>query len=64
MPPRFRRAAGRHLASHKPAQQGPSTARRVLVGLLGLLVIAGVVVALLVLTSGNGNKNTSAQRVE
>ncbi len=48
--------------SRKPPKQGPSTARRVVLGLLGLLVIAGVVVALLVLTSSNGNKtNTSTQ---
>ena len=47
--------------SRKPAKQGPSTARRVIAGLLALLVIAGVVVALLVLTSSNDNKNTSTQ---
>ncbi len=47
--------------SRKSPKQGPSIARRVLAGLLALLVIAGVVVALLVLTSNNNNTNTSTQ---
>ena len=45
----------------KSPKQGPSTGRRVIAGLIALLVIAGIVVGLLVLTSGGNKANNSTQ---
>ena len=46
----------------KPPSEGPSVGRRLLVGLLAVLVVAGVVVALFVLTNSGSKSNTSSQQ--
>ena len=55
------RAAARRLRTGRPPSRVPRSCRRVIVGVLALLVIAGVVVALLVLTKGGNSTNNSTQ---
>ncbi len=49
-------------AGRKPAPEGASVGRRILVGLLAVLIVAGVVVALFVITNSGSKSNTSARQ--
>jgi hypothetical protein len=48
------------LPGRQPAPEGPSSGRRIVVGLLLLLVLAGVTVGLVLLTQGGGGSSTAA----